>query len=202
MSYSSQWPPAESVERLVSAAQSGSATSVDALLSALRPPLVGFFAHRLSDDEAEDLAQAALLRITRALPKIEPDRADRFIVTIACNLVRTAYARRARDQRRWAPEELADTAELSTAADRHAEFEELARKVHRICAAEMSPKLQEVMLGLLRGETPEETAERLKLNPVTVRTRLVRARAILRRELRPYIDAGDLQVEKDTPLTV
>jgi RNA polymerase sigma-70 factor (ECF subfamily) len=201
MPYSSQWPAAEIVARLVSDAQHGSATSVDALLSALRPPLVGFFARRLSDDEAEDLAQAALLRITRALPSIEPYRADRFIVTIACNLVRTAYARRARDQRRWAPEELADTADRTTAADRHAEFEELAREVHRICAAEMSPKLQEVMLGLLRGETPEETAERLKLNPVTVRTRLVRARAILRRELRPYIEAGDVELEKGVQLT-
>ena len=68
-------------------------------------------------------------------------------------------------------------------------------------AAEMSPKLQEVILGLLRGETPEETAERLKLNPVTVRTRLVRARAILRRELRPYIDVGEVELEKDIQLT-
>lgn len=201
MSYSSQWPTAETVERLVSEAQSGSAASVDALLSALRPPLVCFFARRLSDDDAEDLAQAALLRINRALPSIEPNRGDRFIVTIACNLVRTAYARRARDQRRWAPEELADTAVRTTAADRHAEFEELAREVHRICAAEMSSKLQEVMLGLLRGETPEETAERLQLNAVTVRTRLVRARAILRRELRPYIDVAEPETESCTQLT-
>ena len=200
MSYSSQWPPAETVERLVCDAQRGSAASVDTLLTALRPPLVGFFARRLSADDAQERAQAALHRITRAIPPNEPDRADRFIVTIACNLIRTAYARRARDQRRWAPEELADTAERTTAADRHAEFEELAREVHRVCAAEMSPKLQQVVLGLLRGETPEETAERLKINPVTVRTRLVRARAILRRELRPYIDASD-QIEKGIQLT-
>jgi len=58
----------------------------------------------------------------------------------------------------------------------------------------MSPKLQEVVLGLLRGETPEGTAVRLRLNPVTVRTRLARARAILRRELRPYLDAGELRL--------
>lgn len=182
------------VARLVTDAQSGSATMVDTLLHALRPSLVGFFARRLSGDEAEDLAQAALLRITRALPTIEPERADRFIVTIAYNLARTAYTRRSRDQRRWVSEEFADTVERSDGADRHAEFQELAREVYRICAAEMSPKLQEVALGLLRGETPEETADRLKLNPVTVRTRLVRARAILRKELRPYIDTGDLHL--------
>ena len=92
MSYSSPWPPPATVTSLVAEAQSGSAESVNTLLTALRPALVGFFARRLSDDAAEDLAQAALLRIARALPSIEPDRADRFILTIACNLVRTATA--------------------------------------------------------------------------------------------------------------
>lgn len=189
------------VARLVAAAQSGSAASVDALLSALRPALVGFFARRLPDDEAEDLAQAALLRIVRALPTIEPDRGDRFIVTIACNLVRTAYTQRARDQRRRAPVELADTAETTGAADRHAEYRELAREVHRICAAELPPALKEVMLGMLRGETPSEIAERLEMNPVTVRTRLMRARAILRRELRPFLDLDDSEAKSCTQLT-
>jgi RNA polymerase sigma-70 factor (ECF subfamily) len=187
MTYPSQWPAAETLARLISDAQSGSAASMDALLSALRPALVGFFAQRLSADAAEDLAQAALLRIVHALPSIEPERGDRFVVTIACNLVRTAYTQRARERRRWAPVELADRT-VPSAADRHAEYQELADEVHRICAAELPPPLQEIMLGLLRGETPTEIAERLHLNPVTVRTRLMRARAILRRELRPYLE--------------
>lgn len=198
MSYSSQWPAAETVARLITDAQSGSAVSVDELLSLLRPALVGFFARRLSEDVAEDLAQAALLRIVRALPSIEPDRGDRFIVTIACNLVRTAYSQRAREQHRWAPIELADQTE-PTAADRQAEYQELAREVHRVCAAELPPALREVMLGLLRGETPTEIAERLQINPVTVRTRLMRARVILRRELRRYLD--DSETESYTQLT-
>lgn len=201
MSYSSEWPAAETIARLVSEAQSGSTDSVETLLSALRPPLVGFFARRLTDDAAEDLAQAALLRIARALPSIDPDRADRFIVTIACNLIRTAYSRRAREQGRWAPEEFADTVH-ATAADRHAEYEELAREVHRICAAELPPGLQEVMLGILRGETPIEIAERLELNPVTVRTRLMRARAIMRRELRPFLDLDEDVLDRRAEATV
>lgn len=201
MSYSSQWPAADAVARLVADGQSGSAASVDALLSALRPALVGFFARRLSEDAAEDLAQAALLRISRALPSIEPDRADRFIVTIACNLARTAFTQRSREQRRWAPVELADSAEEATsAADRHAEYAELAREVHRVCAAELPPALREVMLGLLSGETPAEIADRLQINPVTVRTRLMRARAILRKELRPYLEIDD-EAEIRTQLT-
>lgn len=201
MSFSSEWPALETIARLVSEAQSGSAASVEALLSTLRPPLVGFFARRLTDDAAEDLAQDALLRITRALPSIDPDRADRFIVTIACNLTRTAYSRRARERGRWAPEEFADTVP-ATAADRHAEYEELAREVHRICAAELPPGLQVVMLGILRGETPTEIAERLELNPVTVRTRLMRARAIMRRELRPFLDLDEDVLDRRAEATV
>lgn len=90
----------------------------------------------------------------------------------AVNLLRTAYSQRAREQRRWAPEELAEGVE-TTAADRHTEYEELARAVHRVCSAKLPPNLQEIVLGLLRGETPVEIATRLQLNPTTVRTRLL-----------------------------
>ncbi|MQA92233.1 MAG: sigma-70 family RNA polymerase sigma factor [Gemmatimonas sp.] len=202
MSLSSQWPPPEMVARLVVAAQSGSGSSVDGLLSTLRPALVGYFSRRLSDDdEAEDLAQAALMRIARALPTIEPDRADRFIVTIAANLVRTAYTQTAKKQRRWAPVGLANATESATAADRHVEYRELAREVHRICASELPPALKEVMLGVLRGETPVEIARRLEINPITVRTRLMRARAILRRELRAFVDLDDPETDGRTQLS-
>lgn len=202
MSYSSQWPAADTVARLVADAQRDSTGSMDALLATLRPALVRFFARPFSGDAAEDLAQAALIRITRALPSIEPDRADRYIVTIACNLARTAFTQQSRERRRWAPAELADSAEEATsAADRHAEYAELAREVHRVCAAELPPALREVMLGLLSGETPSEVAERLQINPVTVRTRLMRARAILRKELRPYLEVDDCEAEVCTQLT-
>ena len=198
MSSSPPWPAAETVARLVSEAQGGTAASVDTLLSALRPGLVDFFGRRISRDIAEDLAQDALLRVTRALPSMEPDRAERLVVTIACNLLRTAYLQRAREKRRWAPEEAADTAGPPPAAERHAEYEQLARAVHQACAAKLSPCLQEVVLGLLRGETQMEVAERLQLRPVTVRTRLMRARSILRRELLPYFESRDLDTQDRT----
>jgi RNA polymerase sigma-70 factor, ECF subfamily len=185
------WPAPEVTRTLVADAQSGGAAAVDELLATLRTPLLSFFARRIAYDLAEDLAQVALLRITRALPTIEPERADRFIVTVACNLVRTAYAQRSRDQRRWAPSELIESVTTSTAADRHAEYEELARAVVRISNTVLPPDLRDIILGLLRGETSPEIAARLGLNPVTVRTRLMRARAILRRELGPYLEHAD-----------
>jgi hypothetical protein len=48
--------------------------------------------------------------------------------------------------------------------------------------------LGQIVLGLLRGKTPIEIANAEHVNPTTIRTRLLRARAVLRRELRVYID--------------
>ena len=191
-----RWPEPARLTALVREAQSGEARAVDALLNALRPPLVAFFARRLASDEAEDLAQVTLVRIAHALPWIQPERADDYVITVARNRLRTAYRRWARDGRRHAPGGVADDVESpATAADLQAELEDLARVVARVAAAELPPALHEVVLGLLRGETPAEIAARLHLNPVTVRTRLVRARAILRDRLRPFADDPDASGE-------
>lgn len=185
------WPPADEIARLVSEAQGGPPGALDALLGALRPALVSFFARRLYDDPAEDLAQAALVRITRALPTIAPHRADRFILTIAFNLLRTAFARRARDERRWVSEESAEEVADVSVAERHTGYEELAHAVHRVSKSALTPQQREIVLGLLADESPAEIADRLGISPITVRTRLMRARAILRRELQPYLDTPD-----------
>lgn len=182
------WPTAETLAALVSDAQQGSEEAVNALLGTIRPALVSFFTRSMASDAAEDTAQAALVRIHRALPNIDAARAHPFIVTVACNLARTAYAVRARDQRRYAPEQAADSLGVPTVADRHAEYMELARAVHKVAAAKMPEKQRAVVLGLLRGETPAEIADRLGISPVTVRTRLMRARAVLHRELRSHLE--------------
>lgn len=72
------------------------------------------------------------------------------------------------------------------------EYTELARAVHRVASAHLTQPQREVVLGLLRGEDTGEIATRLGISPVTVRTRLMRARAILQDELRSYLDrSGD-----------
>ena len=189
------WPSSAEFARLVSDAQAttdqGSPGAVDALLAAVRPALVAFFAGHLPRDTAEDLTQIALFRIAHALPWIDAERADRFVATIARNLLRTAWRRRAREERRSAPvmmADLSDAVERITLADVHAEYEDLARTVHRVAAASLPEPLHAVVLGLLRGESSAEIAERLHISTVTVRTRLMRARVILRQALGPYLD--------------
>ncbi len=191
MQQPTMWPSPETVTQLVTTAQqAGTGPAVNVLLVAIRPALVLFFNRSTSLDSAEDLAQAALIRIHRALPRIDAARAHPFILTVAWNLARTAYAERARDNRRRAPEQAADgIADLAT-VDRNAQYRELARAVHRVASMKMPQTQRDVVLGLLRGDTPADIAERHGISPVTVRTRLMRARAVLHRELRSFLDNG------------
>lgn len=173
---------------LVREAQREVPGALDRLLAALRPPLVAFFADRLSHELAEDSTQSALCRIAGAVRRIDPERADAYLATVARNLLRTAHRRRAIDSRRHADIDLADVPEHRQGADSRVEYEDLVRAVHGVVAAKLSPSLAEIVLGLLRGETPTEIAARQGVSPVTVRTRLMRARTILGRELRIYLD--------------
>jgi RNA polymerase sigma factor (sigma-70 family) len=184
------WPPPDELIRLVRATQEEDPRALDELLRALRPALLAYFAYRLSDDSAEDLTQVALMRIARAVSRIAPERADRYITTIARNLLRTAYRRRRRDELRRAPADVIEAAESQLAADLDTEYAELTEAIRQVAATALPVPLGRIVLGLLRGKTPIEIATAEHVNPTTIRTRLLRARAVLRRELRMYIDPG------------
>jgi RNA polymerase sigma factor (sigma-70 family) len=184
------WPPAEELTRLVGEARSGHPGALDELLVLLRPAFVSFFERRFALDTADDLAQLASIRISGAIQRIDPERADSYIATIARNLLRTAYRRQSRDRSRAdgkSPEELPTR---GVSADQRVEYEDLVRAVHRACAEKLRPGLREVAVGLLRGDTPVEIASALEVSPVTVRTRLIRVRAILRDELSSYLETN------------
>jgi RNA polymerase sigma-70 factor, ECF subfamily len=192
------WQTGEELSRLVREARSGSPGALDELLDELRPALVSFFERRFSLDTADDLAQLASIRICGAIQRIDPERADSYIVTVARNLLRTAYRRQSRDQSRadeTSPEELPARA---LSADRRVEYEDLVRAVHRACIEKLRPGLREVAVGLLRGDTPVEIASALEVSPVTVRTRLMRVRAILRDELSSYLETNGA-ADRQTP---
>lgn len=182
------WPDIEELSRLVEAAQHGEARAVDTLLGTLRPPLLTFFARRLPLDTAEDLVQLALVRITGALPRILPERADRYVMTVARNLIRTEYRRRAREAYRLVALDVANIIASPDSVDTQYHYRELALAVHRASVEVLPPPLRAVVLGLLAGQTPAEIAASLHLSPITVRTRLLRARTILRHELRSLLN--------------
>src|SRR5881396_2301141 len=127
---SSAWPASEMLGQLVREAQRDSPDALNRLLATLRPALIRFFERRLSSEVTEDLAQLALMRIAKALRRIDPERADSYTITVARNLLRSAYRQRARDVRRYVPV-AAELAWASSPPDTQAEYEELVLAVHR-----------------------------------------------------------------------
>ncbi|NUQ21155.1 MAG: sigma-70 family RNA polymerase sigma factor [Gemmatimonadaceae bacterium] len=170
----SRRPAHDELARLVHAAHGGDPAAVNAVLAAVRPWMVSYFARRSSPALAEDLAQLALIRIARSLPRIEPETADRYLMTVVRNLLRTHYRTRARDRDRTLPIELAEDVEAPATIERELDEAELARIV-----------------------TPSEMAARAHLNPITVRTRLHRARTVLRRELWIRVDSFEHPDDED-----
>lgn len=181
------WPASTALANLVRAAQMGT-DALDALLSMLRPPLVAFFARRVSPSTAEDLAQISLIRVVGAIPRIHPEQTAQYVMTIARNVLRTEYRRRARDVRRHVPLHLANQVEAPLKVDKAIEYQELAVAIHRVSVVGLPASLRPIVIGLLRGMTPGEIAVQEGLHPITVRTRLMRARALLRYELSPFLD--------------
>jgi RNA polymerase sigma-70 factor (ECF subfamily) len=186
---SSGWPSSDTLSRLVGHAQDGSVTATEELLAVLRPSLMSFFGRRLSADVAEDLSQLALVRIGRAVCRIDPKRADVYVSTVARNLLRTAYRVEARSRHRDGQRDPVDLVSNAPAADMRVEYLELVGAVHRACLR-MRPGLREVAEGVLRGDSAADMARNLDVSPITVRTRLMRVRAILREEVAPYLSGS------------
>lgn len=180
------WFDQDEVVHLVREAQRGEPRALDVLLARLRPWFVKFFARRIGPDAAEDAAQAALIRIAGAFRRIDPERAGRYIITVAENLLRSECRRHAREARRYAPVELAETMEAPGTPDGEADCRDFGRAVQRASLATLPSELREIILGLLRGLSPSEMAAQQHVHPVTIRTRLLRARVLLRPELRHY----------------
>ena len=100
---SSAWPASETLGQLVREAQRDGPDALNRLLATLRPALLRFFERRFPSDMTEDLAQLALMRIAKAVRRIDPERADSYTITVARNLLRSAYRQRARDLGRYSP---------------------------------------------------------------------------------------------------
>jgi len=80
---SSAWPASETLGQLVREAQRDGPDALNRLLATLRPALLRFFERRFPSDTTEDLAQLALMRIAKALRRIDPERADSYTITVA-----------------------------------------------------------------------------------------------------------------------
>lgn len=164
-------------------AQDGSGGQLDALLAAIRPSLFSYFARQVDAAAADDLAQRALVIVAREHRRIAPDRAARWLVTVARNVLRDEHRRMARAAYRYAPVRDATAIAGPDATAALAEYHELARAVVRTTNAVCTAPLRAVVLGVLRGLDVTEIARLEGISESAVRVRLSRARAVLRSNL-------------------
>lgn len=175
---SGTWPDDAELQPAMRTAQQGEPGAVDALLAQLLPLFTRFFAREVDRDTADDLTQEALLGVMRALPRLDPGRASRYVTRVAQLRLRSAARRRARDAQRFAPIEAALDIPSSVRADYASEFLDLVR-----AAAQLPPRVQACVLATLCGLSPADIAAVHGVSPTTVRRQLQWARAHLRATL-------------------
>lgn len=185
------WPPDDELTRLFGGAQRGEQGGLDALLARLRVSLVAYLARRIPWDDAEDWAEVGLIRIVRALRAVDPERAAPYVVRVARNLVVSACRSRLREARLSARAAVAYRIKPPVAPDLAAEYDDLIGAVHRTLRT-FPPELRDVVLGTLQDLSQFDIAARQHVHPTTIRTRLLRARALLRRALRPYAEVREV----------
>lgn len=179
-------PPAELDELTIARAQRGDERARRALVERYQRPVFALLSRMLHDRSAtpvEDLAQETFLRVFRALPGFERGgsaRLSTWILTIASRLAIDEL------RRKRPPAESLDAAAepaSSAATDAEAERRRLAAILHK-AIDELSPEHRAAFLLREYHELEyAEISENLKIDLGTVKSRLSRARAALRRAL-------------------
>lgn len=153
-------------------------------------------------DDANDLTQEAVIRAYEAFDRFDGRNFKAWILRILTNL----YINKYRQKRRMAPTESIEeehiaepVADESDTPDRQL-FDRLVATEVEEALAKVPPDFRlAVLLSDVEGLTYEEIAEATQVPIGTVRSRLARGRAILRRELERYalesgyIRPGDLE---------
>ncbi len=180
--------PDDSAEALLARYGAGDAAAAAALVRRLAPGALALAGRLLGDpDEAEDVAQEAMLRLWRAAPgwRFGEARVTTWLHQVVVNLCRDHW-RRKRPATGVELPELPDPAEPASAAlqrrDRQAA---LARALARL------PERQRlaVVLRDLQGQSARDAAAVLELQPDAVDSLLARGRRALRAVLGPEREA-------------
>ena len=177
---------------LVEAARAGDRAAFAALLARHRPLLATMCRRALGDDDrAEDAAQEAILQALLSLDRLrQPERFGSWLVGIGLNVCRRWHRSHGREA--WSREamlgghRLPEPADMTPGPSDLIEAAELRAWVHRAVAGLPPGQRAAVMLHYLAGLTQAETAAHLGIEVGTVKTRLHKARANLRRTLWQY----------------
>ena len=174
-------------DQLMERVRSGDEEAFGTIVDRYKDSLINYLTHLVrSRERAEEIAQDAFVRLYRSAAQYkEQERLGPYLFRIATNLVVTE----ARRQKRWTlllPRLHASTRQSAPPADAPVLADEIQRQVH--AALERLPVKYRAPLVLFEIEewTYEEIARALDVRTGTVKSRIFRARDLMRRHLAPW----------------
>jgi RNA polymerase sigma-70 factor (ECF subfamily) len=173
-------------------ARSGDEDAFARIVDRYKNPLVNYLARLTGNrDDGEEYAQEAFYRLYRDAARFRDGaRVSPLLFRIAINLVRT-QARKARLWRLLVPKVAAAETGLDESADGGVLQEEIETRVQD-AIARLPPKYREaVLLRDIEGWSYDEIAPALGCGMGTLKSRIGRGRALLRRHLEPYWKGGN-----------
>jgi RNA polymerase sigma-70 factor (ECF subfamily) len=179
-------PDADAIERMAQRARAGDEGAFAALAGAVRGQVRRWALARTGDaDDAEDVAQAVVIRMHRGLRGFEGrSRFSTWLYRLTANAA-VEWARGQRRHRRHFGEGgLAGEPGAGTADRIDAMENRRAAELVRAFLAELPGRQRELLdLVDMQGFTPTEAAEMLEIEPPTARVHLLRARRAIRERI-------------------
>ena len=195
-------------DELMERFQKGDEDAFTLLVRRHEKPLINFIAQFIGDrDSAEDLAQETFIRIFQAAPRYKPGRAqfNTWMYHIASNLCKNELRNRARRERHWVDNTVKDSdAEDAEAAgeslitnapadatyqpDRVLARKELRDALRKAIAALPEQYREPLVLRDIQGLSYEEISKVLGIRAGTTKSRINRARLILKDKLKPFME--------------
>jgi RNA polymerase sigma-70 factor (ECF subfamily) len=176
----------DSVADVVSRARRGDPSAFEQIVRRHQYRVYNLAYRMLRDhDDAEDLTQEAFLRVFQSLPRIRDDRAlGAYITRVAANLCLTwLRARRRRPEQTTDPTDLASVP-APVGSERHEQLQ--------AAVSDLAPKYRLAITAFyLEGCSYAEAAHILGITPRALKTRLYRARAMLKQALSADAGAGE-----------
>lgn len=174
-------------DQLMERVRGGDEEAFGTIVDRYKDSLINYLTHLVrSRERAEEVAQDAFVRLYRSASQYkEQERLGPYLFRIATNLVVTE----ARRQKRWTlllPRLHASSRTSAPPADAPVLVDEIQRQVHT--ALERLPVKYRAPLVLFELEewSYEEIAKALEIRSGTVKSRISRARDLMRRHLAPW----------------
>lgn len=177
---------ADSDQALISGAQAGEGEAFEGLVRRYYRQIYRWAVARTGDrDDAEDVTQETLVRLHRHLPSFDGrSRFSTWLYQVTRSAAADLHRKRARRERLAARVERQSPAAVDPRSDEAVTDEKRASDLVKAFLKELSERQREVFdLVDLQGFSTVEVSEMLRMEPVTVRSHLFRARKAIRKRM-------------------